>query len=166
MFFLTKTVEIRWNWRCKIFNLKIRWCKILDKFHVWVWLCLWQCFSSHCLLRLMTTRIYREQRTMMMIVMTRGKHKHSCLRPIWVNSEEGQSSAKGSQSRRMSTFLLISSILSSKRSGGATRESHHVFNRIVQMGPPRVTSCFSIVEFRWSPPVSHVTFFHRKCDRI
>ena len=33
-FFLTKTVEIRWNWRCKIFNLKIRRCKILDKFHV------------------------------------------------------------------------------------------------------------------------------------
>ena len=35
VFFLTKTVEIRWNWRCKIFNLKIRGCKILDKFHVW-----------------------------------------------------------------------------------------------------------------------------------
>ena len=33
-FFLTKTVEIRWNWRCKIFSLKIRRCKILDKFHV------------------------------------------------------------------------------------------------------------------------------------
>ena len=34
MFFLTKTVEIRWNWRCKIFSLKIWRCKILDKFHV------------------------------------------------------------------------------------------------------------------------------------
>ena len=34
VFFLTKTVEIRWNWRCKIFSLKIRRCKILDKFHV------------------------------------------------------------------------------------------------------------------------------------
>ena len=33
-FFFTKTVEIGWNWRCKIFNLKIRRCKILDKFHV------------------------------------------------------------------------------------------------------------------------------------
>ena len=27
-------VEIRWNWQCKIFILKIRRCKILDKFHV------------------------------------------------------------------------------------------------------------------------------------
>ena len=35
MFFPTKTVEIRWNWRCKIFNLKIWRCKFLDKFHVW-----------------------------------------------------------------------------------------------------------------------------------
>ena len=34
MFFLTKTVEIRWNWRCKIFSLKIRRCKIFDKSHV------------------------------------------------------------------------------------------------------------------------------------
>ena len=34
-FFPTKTVEIRWNWRCKIFSLKIRRCKFLDKFHVW-----------------------------------------------------------------------------------------------------------------------------------
>ena len=34
VFFLTKTVKIRWNWRCKIFILKIRRCKILDKFHV------------------------------------------------------------------------------------------------------------------------------------
>ena len=34
-FFLTKTVKIRWNWRCKIFSLKIWRCKILDKFHVW-----------------------------------------------------------------------------------------------------------------------------------
>ena len=34
VFFLTKTVEIRWNWWCKIFSLKIRRCKILDKFHV------------------------------------------------------------------------------------------------------------------------------------
>ena len=33
-FFLTQTVEIRWNRRCKIFSLKIRRCKILDKFHV------------------------------------------------------------------------------------------------------------------------------------
>ena len=31
---LTKTVKIRWNWRCKIFSLKIRQCKILDKFYV------------------------------------------------------------------------------------------------------------------------------------
>ena len=30
-----KTVEIRWNCRCKIFSLKIRRCKFLDKFHVW-----------------------------------------------------------------------------------------------------------------------------------
>ena len=36
MFFLTKTVEIRWNWWCKIFSLKIRRCKFLDKFHVWL----------------------------------------------------------------------------------------------------------------------------------
>ena len=36
MFFLTKTVKIRWNWRCKIFSLKIRRCKILVKFHVCV----------------------------------------------------------------------------------------------------------------------------------
>ena len=35
MFFLTKTVEIRWNWRSQIFSLKIRQCKILDKFLVW-----------------------------------------------------------------------------------------------------------------------------------
>ena len=35
MFFLTKTVEIRWNWRCKIFSLKIRRCNFFDKFHVW-----------------------------------------------------------------------------------------------------------------------------------
>ena len=35
-FFLTKTVKIRWNWRCKVFSLKIGWCKVLDKFHVWV----------------------------------------------------------------------------------------------------------------------------------
>ena len=34
LFFLTKTVEIRWNWRCKIFSLKIRQCNIFDKFHV------------------------------------------------------------------------------------------------------------------------------------
>ena len=34
VFFPTKTVEIRWNWRCKIFSLKIRRCKFLDKFHV------------------------------------------------------------------------------------------------------------------------------------
>ena len=34
VFFLTKTVKIRWNWRCKIFSLKIRRCKIFDKFHV------------------------------------------------------------------------------------------------------------------------------------
>ena len=34
VFFLTKTVEIRWNWRCKIFSLKIRRCKVWDKFHV------------------------------------------------------------------------------------------------------------------------------------
>ena len=34
VFFLTKTVEIRWKWRCKIFSLEIRQCKILDKFHV------------------------------------------------------------------------------------------------------------------------------------
>ena len=34
MFFLTKTVKIRWNWRCKIFSLKIRRCKFFDKFHV------------------------------------------------------------------------------------------------------------------------------------
>ena len=34
VFFLTKSVEIRWNWRCKIFGLKIRWCKIFDKSHV------------------------------------------------------------------------------------------------------------------------------------
>ena len=34
MFFLTKTVKIRWNWRCKIFFLKIRRCKIFDKFRV------------------------------------------------------------------------------------------------------------------------------------
>ena len=31
---MTKTVEIRWNWWCKIFSLKIRRCKVLDKFHV------------------------------------------------------------------------------------------------------------------------------------
>ena len=40
-FFLTKTVEIRWNWRCKIFSLKIRRCNFLDKFHVcteWNWI--------------------------------------------------------------------------------------------------------------------------------
>ena len=30
----TKTVEKMWNWRCKIFNFKIRRCKFLDKFHV------------------------------------------------------------------------------------------------------------------------------------
>ena len=35
VFFLTKTVKIRLNWRWKIFSLKIRGCKILDKFHVW-----------------------------------------------------------------------------------------------------------------------------------
>ena len=35
VFFLTKTVEIRWNWWCKIFSPKIRRCKFLDKFHVW-----------------------------------------------------------------------------------------------------------------------------------
>ena len=34
VFFLTKTVEIRWNWWCKIFSPKIRRCKIFDKFHV------------------------------------------------------------------------------------------------------------------------------------
>ena len=33
--FITKTVEIRWNWRCKSFSLKFRRCKILDKSHVW-----------------------------------------------------------------------------------------------------------------------------------
>ena len=27
MFFLTKTVEIRWNWQCKIFSLKFQRCK-------------------------------------------------------------------------------------------------------------------------------------------
>ena len=32
--FITKTVEIRWNWRCKIFGLKIQRCKIFNKFHV------------------------------------------------------------------------------------------------------------------------------------
>ena len=35
MVFPTKTVKIRWNWWCKIFSLKIRRRKILDKFHVW-----------------------------------------------------------------------------------------------------------------------------------
>ena len=34
VFFPTKTVEIRWNWGYKIFSLKIRRCKFLDKFHV------------------------------------------------------------------------------------------------------------------------------------
>jgi len=34
VFFLTKTVEIRWNWWCKIFSPKIGRCKILNKFHV------------------------------------------------------------------------------------------------------------------------------------
>ena len=29
-FFPTKTVEIRWNWRCKTFSLKIRRCKFLE----------------------------------------------------------------------------------------------------------------------------------------
>ena len=32
--FNTKTVEIRWNLRCKSFSLKFRLCKILDKSHV------------------------------------------------------------------------------------------------------------------------------------
>ena len=35
--FITKTVEIRWNWWCKIFGLKVRRCKILDKFHVCIY---------------------------------------------------------------------------------------------------------------------------------
>ena len=41
---MAKTVETRKNWRCKIFSLKIRRCKFLDKFHV--------CISTHttCLL--------------------------------------------------------------------------------------------------------------------
>ena len=34
VFFPTKTVEIRWNWRCKILSLKIRRCKFLNKFRV------------------------------------------------------------------------------------------------------------------------------------
>ena len=34
VFFLTKTVEIRWNWWCKIFSPKIWRCKFLDKLHV------------------------------------------------------------------------------------------------------------------------------------
>ena len=34
-FFFTKTVEIRRNWRCKMFSLKIWRFKIFDKFHVW-----------------------------------------------------------------------------------------------------------------------------------
>ena len=33
--YITETVEIRWNCRCKSFGLKIRQCKILDKTHVW-----------------------------------------------------------------------------------------------------------------------------------
>ena len=32
--FITETVQIRWNWRCKSFSQKIRLCKILDKSHV------------------------------------------------------------------------------------------------------------------------------------
>ena len=32
--FITKTVEISWNWRCKSFGLKFRRCKFFDKFHV------------------------------------------------------------------------------------------------------------------------------------
>ena len=43
VFFLTKTVEIRWNWWCKIFSPKIRRCKFSDKFHVWKRI---TCFAS------------------------------------------------------------------------------------------------------------------------
>ena len=32
--FITKTVEISWNWQCKSFGLKFWRCKIFDKFHV------------------------------------------------------------------------------------------------------------------------------------
>ena len=35
MFFLIKTVEIRWNWRCKTFCLKIRQRHFSDKTHIW-----------------------------------------------------------------------------------------------------------------------------------
>ena len=33
--FITKNIDIKWNWRCNFFTLKIRRCKILDKSHIW-----------------------------------------------------------------------------------------------------------------------------------
>ena len=57
VFFLTKTVKIRWNWRCKIFSLKIRGCKILDKFHVW---CDYKCWQMpQAMVQLINPRIWR-----------------------------------------------------------------------------------------------------------
>ena len=35
--YITKTVEVRWNWQCQSFGLKIWQCKILDKSHVCWW---------------------------------------------------------------------------------------------------------------------------------